>query len=174
MVKKEKVILVDKKDREIGVEEKIKAHKKGLLHRAFSILVFNKKGDILLQKRAKSKYHSGGLWTNTCCSHPRPKESLKKAAKKRLREEMGIECKNLKEIFSFIYKKKVGNLIEHEFDHVFFGKFNGKPKPNKKEAEDWKWIKLTALKKDIKKNPQKYTPWFKIILKKMENFLQNC
>ncbi len=173
-MKKEMVILVNEKDEKIGIEEKLKAHQEGKLHRAFSVLLFNKKGEVLIQKRAKSKYHSGGLWTNTCCSHPKVKESLKKAVKRRLREEMGIECENLREIFSFIYKAKVGNLIEHEFDHVFVGTFEGKPKPNKKEVEDWKWIKLSQLKKEIKKNPQKYTPWFKIILKKMENFLEKC
>lgn len=168
MRKKERVILVNEKDKKIGTEEKMKAHQEGKLHRAFSVLIFNKKGEMLIQKRAKTKYHSGGLWTNTCCSHPRPKETLKKAVKRRLKEEMGIECKDLKKIFSFIYKVKVGNLIEHEFDHVFLGKFEGNPKPNKKEVEDWKWISPKELKREMKKNPQKYTPWFKIILKKME------
>ena len=163
----EKVVLVNKEDKEIGTEEKIKAHLEGKLHRAFSILLFNKKGELLIQKRAKTKYHSGGLWANTCCSHPRPKENLKEATKRRLKEEMGINC-NLKEVFSFIYKAKIGKLIEHEFDHVFFGKFDGTPRPNKKEVADWKWIKLTDLQADIKKNPQKYTPWFKIILKKIK------
>lgn len=164
----EQVILVNKKDEAIGVEEKMEAHIKGKLHRAFSILLFNKKGETLIQKRAKSKYHSGGLWTNTCCSHPRPKENLKVAAKRRLKEEMGISC-NLKEVSSSTYKVKVGNLIEHEFNHLFLGKFEGYPKPNKKEVADWQWIKLSDLKADIKKNPQKYAPWFKIILKRMED-----
>lgn len=158
----ERVILVDKKDRAVGTEEKIKAHLQGKLHRAFSILIFNKKGEILIQKRLRSKYHSGGLWTNTCCSHPRPKENLFSAAKRRLKEEMGIEC-NLKETFSFIYKAKVGDLIENEFDHVFVGQFDGRPQPNKNEVEDWKWITIKNLKKDLKENPKKYTPWFKII-----------
>ena len=162
----EKVILVNKKDEVVGTEEKMKAHQQGKLHRAFSIFLFNKKGETLIQKRAKSKYHSGGLWTNTCCSHPRPDENLGQAAKRRLKEEMGISC-NLKKIFSLIYKAKVGNLTEYEFDHVFFGRFDGKPKPNKKEVADWQWIKLADLKNDIKKNPQKYTPWFKIIVKKL-------
>ena len=132
----EKVILVNKKDKVIGVEEKMKAHLQGKLHRAFSIILFNKKGEVLIQKRPKSKYHSAGLWTNTCCSHPRPKEKIDQAAKRRLKEEMGIET-NLKKIFSFIYKAKLGSLVEYEFDHVFFGRFNGKPKPNEKEVEDW-------------------------------------
>jgi len=162
----EKVILVNKKDKVIGVEEKMKAHLQGKLHRAFSIILFNKKGEVLIQKRAKSKYHSAGLWTNTCCSHPRPKEKIDQAAKRRLKEEMGIET-DLKKIFSFIYKAKLGSLVEYEFDHVFFGRFNGKPKPNEKEVEDWQWIKLADLKTDIAKNPQKYTPWFKIIFEKI-------
>ena len=163
----EKVVLVNKKDEIIDQEEKIKAHLEGKLHRAFSIFVFNKKGEILIQKRAKTKYHSGGLWSNTCCSHPRPNENLRQATKRRLKEEMGIET-NLKEIFSLIYKVKVGELIEYEFNHVFIGRFNGNPKPNKKEVADWQWIKLTDLEAEIKKNPQKYTPWFKIILKKLK------
>lgn len=161
------VILVDKKDNIIGVEEKMKAHQQGKLHRAFSILLFNKKGETLIQKRAKSKYHSPGLWSNTCCSHPRPNEDTKEAAKRRLKEEMGIKT-NLKEVFSFIYKAKVGNLIEHEFDHVFLGSFNGKPKPNKKEVANWRWIKLKELEKEIKINSQEYTPWFKIIFKELK------
>ncbi len=160
-----KVILVDKADKKIGLEEKIKAHLRGKLHRAFSVFIFNKKGELLIQKRAKSKYHSGGLWANTCCSHPRPGENLKKTAKSRLKEEMGI-YPSLKEVFSLVYKAKVGNLIEYEFDHIFFGRFDGEPKPNKKEVEDWKWISLEELKRDIKENPEKYAAWFKIILKK--------
>lgn len=163
---KEEVILVDKKDREIGKEEKIKVHREGKLHRCFSIFIFNSKGELLIQQRAKSKYHSALLWSNTCCSHPRPNEILIKAAKRRLKEEMGIEC-DLKEIFSFIYKAKVGNLIEHEFNHVFFGNFDGDSISNPAEVENWQWISLKELKKDIRKNPKKYTPWFKIILKRL-------
>ena len=162
----EKVILVNKKNEPIGVEGKMKAHYDGKLHRAFSVVLFNKKGETLLQKRAESKYHSPGLWTNTCCSHPRPKERVGVAAKRRLKEEMGISCP-LEEVFSFIYKVKLGRLFEHEFDHVFFGMFDGKPKPNKKEVSDWQWIKLNDLKNDIAKNPKKYTPWFKTIIKKI-------
>jgi len=162
----EKVILVNEKDEQIGTGEKLKVHREGKLHRCFSILIFNSKGELLIQQRAKSKYHSPGLWSNTCCSHPRPGEDLKTAAQRRLKEEMGIEC-DLKEIFSFIYKVKVGNLIEHEFDHVFLGKFNGEPTPNPNEVENWQRISLKELKKDIKKNPKKYAPWFKIILKRL-------
>ncbi len=164
----EKVILVNKKNEAIGTEEKTKAHLIGKLHRAFSVLLFNKKGETLIQKRAKSKYHSPGLWTNTCCSHPRPKEDVALAAKRRLKEEMGISCE-LKEAFSFIYKAKLGGLVEHEFDHVFLSRFDGKPKPDKKEVADWKWIKQADLKADIKKSPKKYTPWFKIIINKIKS-----
>lgn len=163
---REKVILVNKKNKTIGAEEKIKAHLTGKLHRAFSVLLFNKKGETLIQKRAESKYHSPGFWTNTCCSHPRLREEVGLAAKRRLKEEMGISCE-LEEAFSFIYRAKLDDLIEHEFDHVFFGRFDGKPKPDKKEVADWRWIKLADLKADIKKNHQKYTPWFKIIIKKI-------
>ena len=159
-----KVILVNKKDEKVGIEEKIKAHKEDKLHRSFSIFIFDSKGELLIQQRAKSKYHSALLWSNTCCSHPGPNEKLIEAAKRRLKEEMGVET-DLKEIFSFIYRAKSREWIEHEFDHVFVGKFNGNPKPNKKEVEDSKWINLPDLKKDIKEHPRKYTFWFKRILK---------
>ncbi len=155
--------MVDEKDNQIGTGEKLKAHQDSKLHRAFSIFIFNSKGELLLQKRAKSKYHSGGLWSNTCCSHPRPDQDIKKEAKRRLMEEMGIDC-NLKGVFNFIYKANLGTLTEHEFDHVFVGKFDGNPKPNKEEAEDWKWIDMDELRKEIDKNPEKYTPWLKIAI----------
>jgi len=161
-----KVILVNKKDKKIGEKEKLKAHREGKLHRAFSIFIFNKKGEILLQKRAKRKYHSGGLWSNSCCSHPRPGENIFLAVKRRLKEEMGIETK-LKRIFKIHYKAKVGNLIENEIDHVFVGYFDGNPKINKREAEDFRWEKIDNVLKDLKENPQKYTIWFKIILPKL-------
>lgn len=160
------VILVNKKGEEIGKEEKLKVHREGKLHRAFSIFIFNKKGELLLQKRAKSKYHSSGLWSNTCCSHPRPEFPLQEEARRRLKEEMGIET-DLKEIFSFIYKAKVGELIEHEFDYVFIGNFDGEPKPNKNEVEDWKWISQKELEKEIKENPNQFTPWLKKIYKRV-------
>lgn len=163
-----KVILVDKTDKEIGREDKMKVHQEGKLHRAFSIFIFNKKGELLLQKRVKSKHHSAGLWSNTCCSHPRPNYKLKEEAERRLREEMGIET-DLKEIFSFIYKAKWGKMIEYEFDHIFIGKFDRNPHLNEKEAEDWQWIGQKELREDIKKNPEKYTYWFKKILKIWRN-----
>jgi len=169
----EKVILVDEKDNPVGTGEKIKTHLQGKLHRAFSIFIFNKKGELLLQKRAKSKYHSAGLWSNTCCSHPRLGFGLEKEAQRRLKEEMGIRV-DLKKISSFIYKAKIGHLIEHEFDHLLIGKFDGLPKPNKNEVEDWKWLNLKELKKEIRENPEKYTTWFKLILndvQKLKNYL---
>ena len=155
----EKVILVDRSDRQIGVAEKLQAHHEGLLHRAFSIFVLNSQGQLLLQKRAKHKYHSGGLWTNTCCSHPRPDEPTELAVHRRLQEEMGFNCE-LREIFSFIYKAKLDHgLTEHEFDRVFVG--YSEPILNPEEAEDWKWIDLTSLQDDIQKNPQSYTYWLR-------------
>lgn len=159
-----KVILVDKNDNQIGTEEKIKAHKEGKLHRAFSVFIFNSKGELLLQKRNKKKYHSGGLWTNTCCSHPRPKEITREAAIRRLKEEMGINC-DLKEIHKFVYKKEFNNgFTEYEYDHVFVGKSDVNPEINKKEVEDFKWVSTNFLKEDIKNNPEKYTFWFKVSL----------
>jgi len=160
----EKIILVDKNDQETGTMEKMRAHLEGKLHRAFSIFVFDSQGRLLLQKRAKKKYHSGGLWTNTCCSHPRAGEFLEEAAHRRLKEEMGFDCQ-LEKAFGFAYKVKFDNgLFENEYDHVFVGKFDGAPIPNPEEADDWKWIDITELKKDIKQNPDDYAYWFKIAI----------
>ncbi|NOT76753.1 MAG: isopentenyl-diphosphate Delta-isomerase [Cyclobacteriaceae bacterium] len=160
----EKVILVNDDDREIGTMEKLEAHSKGLLHRAFSILIFNSKGEILMQKRASSKYHSGGLWTNACCSHPLPKESMTDATARKLKQEMGIEL--FPEFaFKFIYKAELeNNLTEHELDYVFIGRYDGKPEINLKEVEDWRYMPMEDLYKDLELNPQNYTVWFKIIL----------
>ncbi|MBW2979071.1 isopentenyl-diphosphate Delta-isomerase [Candidatus Woesearchaeota archaeon] len=166
------VVLVNKEDKELGTEEKIKAHKQGKLHRAFSIFIFNSKGEMLIQKRARNKYHSGGLWTNACCSHPKPNEKLEDAAHRRLKEEMGFDCA-LKEIFFFTYKANLGNnMIEHELDHVFFGIYNGKVHPNPKEVEDFKWVDLTTLTKDIKRNEKRYTYWFKIAIPKVIKYFK--
>lgn len=164
------VITVNKKGEEIGKGEKLKVHRGGKMHRAFSIFIFNKKGELLLQKRADSKYHSASLWSNTCCSHPRPGFDLKREAKNRLKKEMGIEAE-LKESFSFLYKAKVGELIEHEFDYVFIGKFDGEPKLDENEVDAWKWINKRDLERDIKENPINYTPWLKIILNKGSKLL---
>ncbi|MFA7208772.1 MAG: isopentenyl-diphosphate Delta-isomerase [Parcubacteria group bacterium] len=154
------IILVNKKDWVTGAASKMEAHQKGKLHRAFSIFIFNRHGKLLLQQRAIGKYHSGGLWTNTCCGHPHPKEILISAAHRRLQEEMGFDCK-LTEIFSFIYRAKLDNgMREYEFDHVLIGKFNGKPKINPTEAEDCKWVDREFLIMDLRKNPSRYTKWF--------------
>ena len=163
----DQVILVDNDDQEVGKVEKMAVHEKGLLHRAFSVLVFNSKGELLLQQRAKSKYHCGGLWTNTCCSHPRPGETILKAAGRRLFEEMGIRCE-LEEIFSFSYRIEFPNgLTENEFDHVLIGKSDDQPKPDPKEVEQWRWVSLKALRTEIRKNPEIYTYWFKILIEKL-------
>ena len=172
MNKESKVILVDENDKEIGTCEKLKAHKEGKLHRAFSIFIFNSKGELLLQQRAKEKYHSGGLWTNTVCSHPEPNKDILKSIKSRLKEEMGFSTK-VKELFSFIYKSDYKNgLIEYEFDHVFFGLYEKNPKPNPEEVMDFKWIKIEDIKNDINNNPNKYTSWFKVILENSNFILQ--
>ena len=161
------VILVNERDEPVGVMEKIEAHKRGgTLHRAFSILVFNDKGELMLQLRSKKKYHAGGLWTNTVCSHPRPGEDTLSAAHRRLKEEMGFDTE-LREIGSFIYRADVGNgLTEYEYDHVLIGFYNGLPKPNPEEADGWKWMDFSAVMEDVKKSPQIYTPWFRILLER--------
>jgi len=157
----EKVILVDVNDNPIGEEEKLEAHKKGLLHRCFSIFIFNSVGKLLLQRRAKEKYHSGGLWTNTCCSHPSPGENTLDAAHRRLQEEMGIDTE-LREVHTFVYKAKLDNdLTEYEYDHVFTGICDNEPIPNPDEISDWKWVDKKWLTEDIKNNPDVYTYWLK-------------
>ncbi len=166
------VILVDKNDNEVGLEEKITAHKKKLLHRAFSIFLFNKSSEILLQKRAPHKYHSGNLWTNTCCSHPRDGEDIIDAANRRLNEEMGIKT-SLRKVFDFIYTAELdNNLIENEFDHVLYGVYDIDPILNKEEAEDFKWIDMETLKNDIENNTDQYTVWFKIAFDYFYNYLK--
>ena len=160
----EEVILVDENDNAVGTMEKMEAHRLGKLHRAFSVLPFNSQGELLLQKRAKNKYHSAGLWTNTCCSHPVPGEKIEDAAARRLKEEMGIDAKP-SFAYKFLYKAELDkNLTEHELDYVFIGTFDGKPSINAAEVEDWKFVNLEWLKKDLKKNPNEYTCWFKIIM----------
>ncbi len=160
----EQVVLVDEQDVEIGTMEKMEAHRKGVLHRAFSILLFNSRGELLIQKRAKEKYHSAGLWTNTCCSHPYPQEAIEAAAKRRLKEELGIDLQP-EFAYKFIYKAALNDeLVEHELDHVFTGIFDGNPVPNSSEIESWKFIDMNALKHDVAVNPKNYTPWFRLIL----------
>ncbi|MEA3497015.1 MAG: isopentenyl-diphosphate Delta-isomerase [Bacteroidota bacterium] len=169
----EKVILVDKDDVEIGEMEKMEAHQKGELHRAFSIFIFNENDELMLQQRAFSKYHSGGLWTNTCCSHPRKGESTIEAAHRRLKEEMGFDCE-LKEIFTFTYNADVGQgLIEHEYDHVFIGKYNKVVEINTEEVEDYKFKKLSELTMDVLMSPNDFTKWFIIAFGKMIEYLNS-
>ncbi|WP_046745850.1 isopentenyl-diphosphate Delta-isomerase [Kordia zhangzhouensis] len=162
----ENVILVNENDEQIGVMEKIEAHEKALLHRAFSVFILNNKGELMLQQRALHKYHSPGLWTNTCCSHQREGESNIAAGKRRLQEEMGFVTE-LAEAVSFIYKAPFDNgLTEHEYDHVMIGNYNDAPIINPDEVADWKWMDVKAVKDDIASHPEKYTAWFKIIFDK--------
>lgn len=159
----ENVILVSESDQPIGEMEKMEAHLKGRLHRAISVFIFNSKGELLLQKRANHKYHSGGLWTNTCCSHPRPGEETLVAAKRRLNEEMGMEAE-IKHSFSFKYKAHLDNeLIEHEFDHVFTGIADVAPIINPEEVSDYTYLNIEDIQREIEDKPTNYTEWFKII-----------
>jgi len=171
-MKEEEVILVTKKDVQIGLMPKMEAHQKAALHRAFSVFIFNDKGELLLQQRALDKYHSPGLWTNTCCSHQRDGESNIEAGKRRLQEEMGFNC-DLKELFWFVYKAPFDNgLTEHELDHVMIGHYNENPKINKAEVAAFSWMTLEAVKNDIESKPHKYTVWFKIIFKEYLSHLE--
>ena len=163
----EQVILVDENDRQIGLMEKQAAHIGPHLHRAFSVFIFNSKGELLMQQRALSKYHSPGLWTNTCCSHPRDGETLAEATSRRLMEEMGMTCE-MHEVYTFIYKAPVGQgLTEHEFDHVWIGRSDDTPLINREEVESWKYMNLNDLKNDIALHPELYTEWFKITFEEM-------
>jgi isopentenyl-diphosphate delta-isomerase len=163
----EEVVLVNENDVAIGTMEKLEAHEKGLLHRAFSVFIFNDKNELLLQRRALTKYHSAGLWTNTCCSHPRPNETTLNAANRRLVEEMGIETELIFKT-SFIYKTKFDNgLTEHEFDHIFFGTSNANPTINTEEVDSFVWMSVEALKQKINLKPNEFTSWFKIAVKKL-------
>ncbi|MDR3559219.1 MAG: isopentenyl-diphosphate Delta-isomerase [Candidatus Pacebacteria bacterium] len=167
----EEIILVDENDKQVGTGEKMDVHQKGLLHRCFSIVIFNSEGEMLLQKRATGKYHAGGLWTNACCSHPRPGKDIKNEAEERLFSEMGLRS-DLCEIFSFVYRAEFENgLVEHEFDHVFQGKFDGEPRINPEEASGWRWVSVSDLKKEIEASSEKFTPWFRLIVKRMTHGL---
>ena len=163
----ESVVLVNDKDMEMGVMEKMEAHLTGTLHRAISIFIFNEKGEYLLQQRADQKYHSGGKWSNTCCSHPRPGERLIDAANRRLKEEMGMGCK-LTHWFSFTYRAELDHgLVEHEYDHVFIGITDELPVPDSTEVASFKYISREALDGDIQQNPEKYSEWFKICFERI-------
>jgi isopentenyl-diphosphate delta-isomerase len=160
------VILVDENDNQQGTMEKIEAHEKAKLHRAFSVFIYNSRKELMLQQRALSKYHTPGLWTNTCCSHQLLGETNIEAGKRRLQEEMGFST-DLQETISFIYKAPFENgLTEHEFDYILVGEYDDDPSPNPEEVHDWKWMKLDDIEADIKSNPEHYTEWFKIIFKK--------
>lgn len=170
-MKEERVILVNEKDEKVGLMPKQEAHEKGVLHRAFSVFIFNDKNELMLQQRAFHKYHTPGLWANTCCSHQRDGESSIEAGKRRLYEEMGFST-DLKETTTFIYKAAFDNgLTEHELDHILVGKYSGEPKINPEEVAAWKWMELEEVKNDIQKNPDIYTPWFKIIFDKFYKHL---
>ncbi|HYG04668.1 MAG TPA: isopentenyl-diphosphate Delta-isomerase [Chryseosolibacter sp.] len=160
----EKVILVDEDDNAIGSMDKMEAHRQGKLHRAFSVVLYNAKGEMLLQKRAANKYHSAGLWTNACCSHPKPDEPVQLAARRRLNEEMGIDA-NPAFAYKFIYRAELEcELVEYEYDHVFVGTFEGEPQINPNEVAEWKYANVDWLRQDVKKNAERYTFWFKLIL----------
>ena len=169
----EEVILVDEQDNALGLMEKMEAHRLAKLHRAFSVFAMNDRNEILLQRRALHKYHSGGLWTNTCCSHPRDGETVETAAKRRLMEEMGFTCE-VSKIFSFIYKAELDNdLTEHELDHVLIARWNQDPLVNPDEADSFEWRSVDWVALDMKQHPEKYTVWFKIIYDKFLNFWNN-
>lgn len=162
----EEVILVDAHDQVLGLMEKMEAHRQGLLHRAFSVFVLNTKGELLLQQRAAHKYHSGGLWTNTVCSHPREGESVESAAHRRLEEEMGFDCP-IEKAFEFTYRAELDKgMIEHEYDHLFTGWYDEDPKPNPAEVMDFRWQLPSAVEQDLQHHPEHYTAWFKIIFQR--------
>ncbi len=172
-MKEEQVILVNEKDEPIGLMNKLEAHEKAVLHRAFSVFVLNDKNEVMLQQRAHHKYHSPLLWTNTCCSHQRAGETNIEAGKRRLFEEMGIKTE-LKELFHFIYKAPFDNgLTEHELDHVMIGNSNEEPNINGDEVETWKWMKIEDIKEDMIQNPKIYTIWFQIIFNEFYHYLES-
>lgn len=170
----DELILVDEKDAPLGKMDKLLVHQKGLLHRAFSVFIFNSKGELLLQQRAEGKYHSGGLWTNTCCSHPRYGEQLEEAVDRRMMEEMGMSCETTF-AFNFIYFAAFENgLSEHELDHVFMGKSDDEPSLNSEEVQNWKYIDLDSLEAEIVKTPKLYSEWMKICLPRLKVHINNA
>lgn len=171
-MKLQQVILVNEQDEPTGTMEKMAAHKKGLLHRAFSVFIFNSKGELLLQRRALNKYHSGGLWTNSCCSHPEPGEETPVAAQRRLQEEMGFTSP-LEKIFDFIYKAEFDNgLTEYEFDHVFAGEYEGTIEYNKEEVMDYCYKSLRDVRSSLQEHPQKFSSWFQLAFPRTEAWWQ--
>lgn len=167
----EQIVLVDRQDTPLGFMGKTEVHKKGLLHRAISVFVFNARGEFMLQRRADHKYHSGGLWTNTCCSHPRPGEPSQVAAHRRLREEMGFDTE-LSHAFSFVYRAEFDNgLIEHELDHVYVGFSEEIPEPEPAEVGAWRWLDRATLQRELEASPERFTAWFRIVLPRLEAWL---
>ena len=167
----QQLILVDENDLPVGLMEKMKVHQLGIMHRAFSVFIFNMEGEMLLQQIALTKYHSGGLWTNACCSHPYEGQEILHAAKQRLFEEMGFTT-TIQKAFHFKYKASFENgLTENEFDHVFVGLYNGKIKPDANEVEDYCYMAVEVVRRDIDLHPEKYTEWFKIAFPLIENYL---
>ena len=165
----ERVILVDANDNPIGTAEKLEAHRSGRLHRAFSAFVFNDKGELLLQRRAQGKYHSGGLWSNTCCSHPAPGEETGAAARRRLEEEMGFSCP-LEAVTAIVYRADVGSgLVEYEYDHLLVGRWNGRPTPDPAEAEEWRWAPMDELREEVARYPRRFTYWFRVALLELDD-----
>lgn len=163
----EMLVLVDEQDSPIGEMEKLEAHQKGLLHRACSVFIFNAKGELMLQQRAAGKYHSALLWTNTCCTHPRPNEAPIDTAHRRLKEEMGFDCP-LEYIGAMTYRTEFANgLIEHEYDHLFKGAYDGEPVLNPDEAADWKWISIADLGRELKEHPENYTYWLNVAFNRL-------
>lgn len=167
------VVLVDDRDREIGSMPKLEAHLQGALHRAFSVFVFNGAGEILLQRRAANKYHSGGLWSNTCCSHPRPGEPVSHAAHRRLREEMGMTC-SLESAFSFVYRSYLDNgITEHEVDHVFVGRADYPPTPDPSEVSDWRCASIDVVRQELERDAGRFTTWFRICFERTAAVIQS-
>jgi isopentenyl-diphosphate Delta-isomerase len=159
----DQVILVDHDDVPLGFDEKLRVHRNGTLHRAFSVFIVNSAGEMLLQQRALDKYHSGGLWSNSCCSHPRPGESTLAAAHRRLREEMGIACA-LRPVYSFVYRAELdGGLIEHEYDHVLVGQYDGDPQPDPVEVAGWRWATPADIAQRLESNPDRFSAWFRLL-----------
>jgi isopentenyl-diphosphate delta-isomerase len=159
----EHVILVDVQDRPIGTMEKLQAHQRGALHRAFSIFVFNSHGHMLLQRRAFAKYHTGGLWSNTCCSHPRPGQKLETELLRKLHQEMGFQC-SLDAAFTFTYRSELDNkLVEYELDHVYIGHYDGTPLPNPHEVSEWRYASIGQIANELQANPNRFTPWFRLL-----------
>lgn len=166
---KEQLILVDEEDNETGAMDKLSVHQRGLLHRAFSVFIFNSKDELILQQRAEEKYHSAGLWSNTCCSHPVAGEEISNTIRRRMKEEMGLQCEVYFK-FKFIYEIQFENgLTEHEYDHVYFGESDDIPVPDPAEVKDWRYISLEDLRKEISLNPQDFSEWLKICLPKVMN-----